>query len=211
MSDQLNLDMVLMGYVQGLFPMADGESGEIHWYSPDPRAILELDQLHISKTLRQTLRSGKFTATINRDFDGVIRACADRSETWINSDIREVYGELHREGFAHSVETWVDGELAGGLYGVAIGGAFFGESMFHRVTNGSKVALAALVHRLTLQGFTLLDVQFTTPHLLRLGVREIPRALYLRRLEQAVHQPCRFAGPGSEEITLDDFSSPTDG
>jgi leucyl/phenylalanyl-tRNA--protein transferase len=204
------MDTVLMGYVQGAFPMADSDTGDIHWYSPDPRAILELDRLHLSRTLRQTIRSGRFTATINRDFDAVIRACADRSETWINDDIRDVYTELYRQGFAHSVETWVGDTLAGGLYGVAIGGAFFGESMFHRITDGSKVALAALVHRLVGQGFTLLDVQFTTPHLVRLGVHEIPRALYLKRLEQAIQRPCRFALPGGEEIPLDLFCASAD-
>jgi len=184
--------LLLEAYRLGIFPMAD-EDGEIRWFSPDPRAIIELDRFHVPRTLRQVYRQRRFEVCVDTAFERVIRACADRPEpTWISPEIIQAYTRLHRLGHAHSVESWQGGCLVGGLYGVALGGAFFGESMFHRVTDASKVALMALVERLTQRGFCLLDVQFHTPHLARFGTGEIPRAEYLRRLRQAVLKPCRF-------------------
>ena len=164
------------------------EDGEIGWFSPNPRGIIPLDGFRISSRLARVIRQGKFEIAIDRQFEGVMRACANRpgEGTWISQEIFESYVTLHRMGLAHSVETWLDGELAGGLYGVHLGGAFFGESMFHRVTDASKVALATLVDRITRQGFELLDVQWVTPHLEQFGAIEIPRAEYLRRLQAAL-------------------------
>jgi leucyl/phenylalanyl-tRNA---protein transferase len=188
----LTPEVLISAYVQGIFPM-DVE-GEIEWFSPDPRTVLPLDGLKITRSLRQSCR--KFEVRVNSAFEQVMRACADRPEgTWINDEIVKAYTRLHHLGFAHSVESWRDGELAGGLYGVAIGGAFFGESMFHRRTDASKVALVALVDRMNARGFTLLDVQFTTEHLERLGAVEIPRRTYLSRLKKAVLIETRFAEP----------------
>jgi leucyl/phenylalanyl-tRNA--protein transferase len=190
------LDPVLLvaAYRQGVFPMAV-EEGTIAWFSPDPRGVIPLDTFHVSSRLARVVRRGTFTIRIDHDFERVIRACADRGEvpsTWISEEIVASYVELARLGLAHSVEAWQDGELAGGLYGVHIGGAFFGESMFHRVTDASKVALVALVERLRARGFTLLDTQWITPHLQRFGAVEIPRRQYLRRLADAIARPCRF-------------------
>jgi leucyl/phenylalanyl-tRNA--protein transferase len=190
------LDPVLLvaAYRQGVFPMAV-EDGTIAWFSPDPRGVIPLDTFHVSSRLARVVRRGTFTIRIDHDFERVIRACADRGEvpsTWISEEIVASYVELARLGLAHSVEAWQDGELAGGLYGVHIGGAFFGESMFHRVTDASKVALVALVERLRARGFTLLDTQWITPHLQRFGAVEIPRRQYLRRLADAIARPCRF-------------------
>jgi len=184
--------MVLYGYSIGFFPMADPD-GQIHWYSPDPRAVFELDGLRIPRSLRKTLRRNVFEIRVDTAFEQVIRACADRPEgTWISAEIRDLYVRLHQMGFAHSVEAWKDGQLAGGLYGVALRGAFFGESMFYRVTDASKVALVALVERLRRRGYALLDTQWITPHLRRLGAVEIPRREYLRRLRDAMELECRF-------------------
>lgn len=184
--------LLIAAYLQGVFPM--GVDGRIEWFSPDPRAILPLDGFRIPRTLRQLLRQGRFELRINTVFKQVMLACTEREEgTWITPEIVRAYVELHRLGLAHSVEAWKDGELAGGLYGVAIGGAFFGESMFHRVRDASKVALAALVERMRTRGYALLDVQFTTAHLARFGVVEIPRDEYLRRLAEAVALRCEFA------------------
>lgn len=192
MTIELSPALLLNAYAQGIFPMAD-EDGEIMWFSPDPRTVFDLDTFHIPRTLRQLYRQGKFELTVNRNFEGVIDACADRPEgTWINADIRKAYVELHRLGFAHSVEAWQEGELAAGLYGVSICGAFFGESMFHRVTNASKIALVYLVERLRERGFSLLDTQFTTSHLKQFRCIEIPRPEYLIRLEEALKRTCRF-------------------
>jgi leucyl/phenylalanyl-tRNA--protein transferase len=190
------LDPVLLvaAYRQGVFPMAV-EDGTIAWFSPDPRGVIPLDTFHVPSRLARVVRRGTFTIRIDHDFERVIRACADRGEvpsTWISEEIVASYVELARLGLAHSVEAWQDGELAGGLYGVHIGGAFFGESMFHRVTDASKVALVALVERLRARGFTLLDTQWITPHLQRFGAVEIPRRQYLRRLADAIARPCRF-------------------
>ena len=179
--------LLLQGYETGIFPMAESrETDELFWVEPRMRAILPLDHFHISRSLRRTLRSGVFDVTLDSDFSTVVRACADREETWINPAIEQAMAKLHAGGYAHSVEAWNDGELAGGLYGVKIGRAFFGESMFSRVTDASKVALCWLVARLKLGGFTLLDCQFMTPHLASHGAVEIPREAYAGLLAGAV-------------------------
>ena len=172
--------------------MAD--DGQIRWYSPDPRGVIPLDRFHVPKRLARTIRSGVFEVTRDRAFGDVIRACAaDREEgTWINDEIVETYSALHARGFAHSIEVWAEGRLAGGLYGVSLRAAFFGESMFHVVTDASKVALSALVDHLCARGFLLLDVQWATPHLERFGAEEISRSVYLRRLKRALEQDAAF-------------------
>lgn len=193
MDSPLPPELVLHAYSVGAFPMAD-PGGEIAWFSPDPRCIFPLDKFHVPRTVRQLIQRQVFDVRINTAFAQVIAACAKREEgTWISESIIATYTELHRQGFAHSVECWQADHLAGGLYGVALGGAFFGESMFTRVTGASKVALAALVERLRARGFTLLDTQWSTPHLARFGAIEIPRREYLRRLRAALALPCRFA------------------
>jgi leucyl/phenylalanyl-tRNA---protein transferase len=190
-------ELLVSAYSSGWFPMAIDE-GEIRWYSPDPRGIIPLDGFHMPSRLARVIRSGRFRIEIDRDFPSVIRACAnaDRREddpgTWIDGEILTSYLALHQQGIAHSVEAWEGERLAGGLYGVALGGAFFGESMFHRVTDASKVALAALVERMTARGFTLLDVQWVTPHLERFGAIEISRNDYLGLLQQALEVDARF-------------------
>ena len=188
-----NLDsrLLLQGYAIGIFPMADSrEADEVFWVEPRKRAILPLENFHVSRSLRRTLRSDRFTVTLDRDFAGVIRACADRPETWINDDIERAMLDLHRLGHAHSVEVWkgaeADGELVGGVYGVKLGRAFFGESMFSRTTDASKVALAWLVARLKVGGFTLFDCQFMTPHLATLGAVAVPRERYSALLGAAL-------------------------
>ena len=188
----LSPECLLSAYASGIFPMAD-DDGEVRWLSPDPRAIIELDGFIVSRSTRAVMRRGAFEIKINEAFEEVIDACADRSQgTWISPDIRAAYVALHKLGFGHSVESWHEGSLAGGLYGVSIGGAFFGESMFHRMTDASKVAMAALVEQMQTHGFSLLDVQFLTDHLRRFGAEEIARNEYLRRLHQAVRTPCAF-------------------
>jgi leucyl/phenylalanyl-tRNA--protein transferase len=187
----LTPDLLVAAYAQGIFPM-DVE-GVIQWFSPDPRAIVDLDEFHVSKNLARLCRSGRFEIRIDTCFDQVIRACAARAEgTWISGEIVDAYTQLHNLGFAHSVESWLEGELAGGLYGVALRGAFFGESMFYRYTDASKVALVALVQRMKDRGFVLLDVQFQTPHLQSLGAEEIPRSDYLSRLKAALEIETNF-------------------
>jgi len=185
-------EFLCTAYCNGYFPMADQKTGEIGWYSPDPRTIFELDTFHVPRSLKLTLKKKSFDIRINKRFEEVMRACAKREETWISEAIIESYVQLHHAGIAHSVETWKDGILVGGLYGVAIRGAFFGESMFSKMKDASKVALVHLVMRLREKGYTLLDTQFTTPHLQRFGAREIPRAEYLLRLEEALTMTCSF-------------------
>ena len=185
--------VLVRGYREGRFPMGlDG--GEIGWFSPDPRGILPLDTFHAPRRLQRLVRTGEFTIRIDAGFEAVMCACAARRDegTWINEEILASYTALHRLGLAHSVEAWQDGALAGGLYGVHLGGAFFGESMFHRVPNASKVALVALVERLRRQGFTLLDIQWVTAHLAQFGAIEVPRRQYLRLLSAALAQTCAF-------------------
>jgi len=187
MSDVLEPGLLVHAYRQGIFPMGM-DDGTIGWFSPDPRGIIPLDGLHVPDRLRRVLRSGRFTTSLNRDFEGVMRACAaDREEgTWITEDILASYVALHRLGLAHSVEVWRNGALVGGLYGVHLAGAFFGESMFHTVTDASKVALVTLVEHMRARGFVLLDIQWVTPHLARFGAVEIPRTEYLIRLADAL-------------------------
>ncbi len=191
----LSVDLLLSAYAQGIFPMAH-EDGQIYWYAPDPRAILPLDGLHVSRSLMRLIRSGRYEICVNTAFLEVILACAapgpDREETWINDEIIEAYNWLHELGFAHSVEAWEDGELVGGLYGVGLRGLFAGESMFSRRPNASKVALYYLVQRLRERGFRLLDVQFLTPHLQRLGAVEISKRRYLALLNKALAVDARF-------------------
>jgi leucyl/phenylalanyl-tRNA--protein transferase len=190
-------ELLVSAYSSGWFPMAIDE-GEIRWYSPDPRGIIPLDAFHVPSRLARVIRSGRFRIEIDRDFPSVIRACAnmDRKDddpgTWIDTEILTSYIALHRHGLAHSVEAWEGDLLAGGLYGVALGGAFFGESMFHRVTDASKIALAGLVEHMKTRGYTLLDVQWVTPHLERFGAIEIARSDYLGLLQQALEIDTRF-------------------
>jgi leucyl/phenylalanyl-tRNA--protein transferase len=183
--------LLLEAYCRGIFPMAV-EDGEIAWFSPDPRGIIPLDSFHVPHGLRRSLRRNSFEVRINTAFEAVIRACGERAETWISPEIVQSYLNLHELGFAHSVETWRDNQLVGGLYGVSVYGAFFGESMFHRETDASKVALVALVERLREREFRLLDTQYTTSHLRVFGAVEIPRPKYLRLLKQALALDCRF-------------------
>jgi leucyl/phenylalanyl-tRNA--protein transferase len=183
--------LLLEAYCRGIFPMAM-EDGEIAWFSPDPRGIIPLDAFHIPHGLRRSLRKNEFEIRINTAFTEVIRACGERAETWISPEIVQSYLNLHELGYAHSVETWRGKQLVGGLYGVSVYGAFFGESMFHRETDASKVALVALVERLREREFRLLDTQYTTPHLRSFGAVEIPRTKYMRLLKQALALNCRF-------------------
>jgi leucyl/phenylalanyl-tRNA---protein transferase len=191
----LTPEMLLAAYCRGIFPMAINEQGEIGWFSPDPRAVIPLDdRFHIPHGLRRTLKKNPFTVTFDREFEAVMRACGDRTRTgsWISEEIIKSYCDLHRLGFAHSVEARLDDKLVGGLYGVHIGGAFFGESMFHWATDASKVALVSLVERLRDRGFLLLDTQWQTPHLAQFGTMEIPRSEYLQRLKRAIALDCAF-------------------
>jgi leucyl/phenylalanyl-tRNA--protein transferase len=185
--------LLVRAYREGIFPMAL-DDGEIGWFSPDPRGIIPLDTFHVSARLARVARSGRFEVRIDTAFEAVMRACAERPDdgTWINEEIVESYLTLHRLGLAHSVEMWRKGQLVGGLYGVSLGGAFFGESMFHRETDASKVALVILVDRLNRRGFSLLDTQWLTPHLEQFGAVEIPRKEYLRRLAVALTRDCVF-------------------
>ncbi len=192
MEPVLTPDLLLQAYEMGVFPMAEPENGAIYWYRPERRGVLPLDAFHVPKNLRKTVRRGRFEVTADQAFEAVMRACANRDSTWISEEIIAAYTDLHEWGFAHSVECWQGEELVGGLYGVALKGAFFGESMFHRVTDASKVALVHLVERLRAGGFVLLDTQYTTPHLEQFGVVEIPRTAYERRLEQALRVEARW-------------------
>ena len=184
---------VEFAYRRGIFPMYNQWTEEIDWYRPDPRTILPLEAFHISRSLQKTLRQGVFEVRFNTDFVGVMRGCADREEgTWISEEFIEVYGELHRRGKAHSVEVLLNERLVGGTYGIALGSAFMAESMFHYETDASKVALASLVARLNERGFTLLDVQYLTPHLARFGATEIPFRDYYDRLRRALRRDAVF-------------------
>ncbi|MBI3596215.1 MAG: leucyl/phenylalanyl-tRNA--protein transferase [Nitrospirae bacterium] len=191
MSQAIPPELLEEAYRRGIFPMAD-EDGRIHWYSPDPRTIIDLERSHIPRRLGRTIRRPKFEITVNRDFDGVIRGCANREETWISGEIMAAYTAMHRLGKAHSVEAYHEGKLAGGIYGVSLGGAFMGESMFTIVRDASKVCLVFLLNRLKERGYRLFDVQFTTTHLKRFGAVEISRREYIHRLEKALSLSCRF-------------------
>jgi leucyl/phenylalanyl-tRNA--protein transferase len=195
----LDPQTLLAAYGQGLFPMADHD-GEVRWYTADPRGIIPLETFHVPRTLdklwRKSPGEGGFEIRINHDFETTMRACREgRDEgSWISQELIAAYVRLHELGFAHSVEAWKQGKLAGGLYGVGVGGAFFGESMFHRVRDASKVALVHLVERLRQRGYALLDTQAATPHLQKFGCIEIPAEDYLARLRRALRRRCEFIG-----------------
>lgn len=184
-------ELLLEAYAAGIFPMGMPDGG-IHWYCPDPRGILPLEDFHTPHGLRRAMKQGGWELRLDTDFDAVLDACASREETWITPRLAQSYQRLFLSGHAHSVEIWRDGALAGGLYGVSLGGAFFGESMFHHVTDASKVALWHLVHLLRLNNFTLLDTQWMTTHLKQFGAVEISRDAYLSRLRSALGRNARF-------------------
>ena len=191
----LTPELVLNAYCSGYFPMADPLTGEVSWYSPDPRAIVPLDGFKASRSLRGKVKREVFTLRFNTACESVIRHCAERDETWISGEIVAVYARLHEMGYVHSVESWNGGLLAGGLYGIAIGGAFFGESMFSRETDASKVAMVHLVARLRERGFRLLDTQFMNDHIRQFGACEIPRPKYMRLLREALVLNTAFVDP----------------
>ncbi len=188
---KLTTEVLEACYRAGAFPMADGY-GRLGFYRSDPRSVLELDSLRVSRSLARVVRKGTYEVRFDHDFEAVIRACAAREETWINAEIIDAFVRFHEAGKAHSVEAYRDGELAGGLYGVSLGAAFMGESMFSRMRDASKVCLVHLVGRLKERGFTLLDCQIQNDHLARLGAVEIPESEYLERLEQALVLDCTF-------------------
>lgn len=201
---ELTPELLLRAYAAGIFPMAESRrTGSVFWVEPRQRGVLSLERFHVPRSLGKTVRRKAFAVRCDTAFEAVMRACAEprpgHPETWINEPIIEAYTRLHRLGFAHSVECWQDDRLAGGLYGVSLGGAFFGESMFSRVRDASKVALVHLVARLRLGGYALLDVQFVTEHLARFGVEEVPARLYRRRLEAALAVHAQFYGELSDE------------
>ncbi len=185
-------EIVIQAYSEGYFPMAESSDGEIYWHSPDPRAIIPLGDVKIPRSMRQILKKRNFDFTFNHDFELVIRKCADREETWINDEIIQTYVDLNRSGYAQSVETWQDGRIVGGLYGVSIGGAFFGESMFNSVSDASKAAYYALIKRLIERNFVLLDSQYINPHTEMFGAIEISRDYYIGLLRKAIKLPCKF-------------------
>lgn len=211
---QLTPDLLLRAYAIGIFPMAESRvDPELHWIDPDMRGVLPLDRLHVPRKLRAKIRRGIFEVRCNTAFEEVIQGCAEpaenRPDTWINPVIEQLYNELYEMGFAHSVECWQDGRLVGGLYGVSLGAAFFGESMFSRADDASKVALVELVLRLRKGGFQLLDTQFTTPHLSRFGAKEIPREDYRRLLTKAVSAQAEFYSDFVSEAELEVFLQST--
>ena len=194
MAMDLSPEMLLSAYAQGAFPMTDRD-GRTRWYTADPRGVVPLEQFHVPATLRQLLKKNPpvYEMRVNHDFEAVMRGCMDqRADTWISDDLIRAYVRLHRMGFAHSVEAWNDGELVGGLYGVTLGAAFFGESMFHLCTDASKVALVHLVQRLRERDFELLDSQASTDHLRRFGCIDLPAAEYLKRLDRALKKTRSF-------------------
>ncbi|MGB2200233.1 MAG: leucyl/phenylalanyl-tRNA--protein transferase [Pseudooceanicola atlanticus] len=202
---ELTPDLLLHAYMSGVFPMSEHRNDpEIFWVEPRRRGIFPLDGFHTSRSLARTLRRDDYQVTINRDFEAVLDGCADRNETWISGRIAQLYSELHHMGHAHSIEVWDGSDLIGGVYGVALGGAFFGESMFSRRTNASKIALAWLVAHLKTGGFVLFDTQFLTSHLASLGAVEVSRAEYRARLADALIVDADFAAPalptGGQEV-----------
>ncbi len=193
---ELTPELLLHGYANGIFPMAEHRHDpEIFWVDPRRRGVLPLERFHLSRSLIKDMRRTGFTHSINRDFTGVVEGCADRSDTWINREISLLYRTLHKINHAHSVEIWEDTTLVGGVYGVTLGTAFFGESMFSRRTNASKMALAVLVDRLKTAGFTLFDTQFLTEHLASLGAVEISRSAYHAQLHEAKSGAADFTAP----------------
>ncbi|MDP5279550.1 leucyl/phenylalanyl-tRNA--protein transferase [Sphingomonas sp. DG1-23] len=207
----LDPDLVLRAYAMGVFPMADHRlAASVYWVEPKLRGILPLDDFHLSRSLRKTILAGRFRVTVDAAFDAIIRLCAesaaDRPDTWINGPIERVFVELHRRGFAHSIECWNGEQLVGGLYGLALGRAFFGESMVTRVRDASKVAFAHLVARLKAGGFTLLDCQFQTEHLATLGVVEVPRDDYVALLGAALGDSAAGLSLGAPSVDGDFFA-----
>ncbi|MEX0368941.1 MAG: leucyl/phenylalanyl-tRNA--protein transferase [Ruegeria sp.] len=195
----LSPDLLLHGYSIGIFPMAENrDDPDLFWVDPKFRGVFPLDGFHISRTLARRIRRGGYTITIDRDFLGVVDGCADRSETWINDELRRLYKTLHQRGDAHSLEVWEGEELVGGVYGVVLGAAFFGESMFSRRADASKIALAYLVDRLQQTGFRLFDTQFLTAHLASMGAIEIPREQYQAQLAEAIAQGADFTASLSQ-------------
>lgn len=201
MNPSLSPELILAAYARGYFPMGDEEDGEIAWYDPDPRAIFPLDGLKVSRSLDKLARSGRWHCTANHAFDAVIAACGDRQSTWLGPQLVAAYRCLHQQGHAHSVEVWSGDRLVGGLYGVALGGAFMGESMFGPA-DAMKLALLALVHRLREAGFSLLDSQLPTEHWMRHGQILISRARYRSLLATAIKQNCPFAPHGPSPMPL---------
>jgi leucyl/phenylalanyl-tRNA--protein transferase len=200
-------ELVLRAYRAGLFPMAESRDADrLYWLDPDLRGVLPIAGFHLPKRLARTVLSDRYRVTADADFAAVIAGCAapaeGRGDTWINPEIVQLFGHLHAEGIAHSVECWEGDALAGGLYGVALGGAFFGESMFSRARDASKVALVHLVARLAIGGFTLLDTQFLTAHLTQFGAHEIPRAEYKARLAAAIDLPATWPAPDAAAIEV---------
>ena len=198
MNARISPEILLKAYAAGLFPMAEnGDDPDIHWVEPKLRGVMPLSGFHIPKSLAKRVRQQAFEVRVNSAFGDVMRACAapqvNRPSTWINSQIISLYGALHAGGHAHSVECWLDGKLVGGLYGVSLGAAFFGESMFSKCRDASKVALVHLVARLKLGGFLLLDAQFSNPHLTQFGCMEIPQETYLGLLHKAIIEPADFS------------------
>ena len=194
----LTPELLLHGYSIGIFPMAEHrDDPEIFWVDPRRRGVFPLDGFHISRSLSRAMRRTRFTITTNTAFNDVVTGCADRADTWINAEIFSLYTQLHALGHAHALEVWEDDMLVGGVYGVTLGRAFFGESMFSRRDNASKIALACLVDRLNRGGFTLFDTQFLTPHLASLGAQEITRAAYHARLEMALMKTADFTAPAA--------------
>ena len=208
----LTPDILLAAYSQGLFPMAQSaDTPEVHWYCPEMRGQLSIPDMHIPRRLRKSVRQMKiggkpYEIRINTDFEGVMKACAvvtdDRTETWINAEILTAYCALHAKGYAHSIECWQDGEMVGGLYGIALGGAFFGESMFSTARDASKVALVHLVARLSQAGYEILDTQFTNDHLEQFGVYELSHQAYMEKLEPVLSLACRFDTKDMSERAL---------
>jgi leucyl/phenylalanyl-tRNA--protein transferase len=210
---EITPQVLLKAYAVGIFPMAESaDDPGLHWIEPDQRGIIPLDTFHVPRRLRRTASSGRFEVRIDTDFAAVINACAaavpERPKTWINARIRKLYGELFKLGVCHTVETWRDGKLVGGLYGVSLGAAFFGESMFSRERDASKVALVALVERLKAGGYVLLDAQFTTPHLRQFGAIDIDREVYQELLDEAVSADADFyrLGGGTSEVSRQSVS-----
>jgi leucyl/phenylalanyl-tRNA--protein transferase len=191
--DPLAPELLLHAYSLGIFPMGNADTDEIAWFRPDPRAILPLDRLHVPRRLERTARQARFSVTFDRAFGDVVRGCAEGRPVWITDAMRRAFERLHELGHAHSVEVWHDGALAGGVYGLQIGGAFMAESKFHRVRDASKVALVKLAERLRERGFSILEIQYATDHLRQFGAIEIPLEIYLARLRRVLGASCRFS------------------
>lgn len=198
MTLKITAEILLSGYAQGIFPMAENQdSPELHWINPQRRGVFPLDGFKISRSLRRRIRQENYSVSVNSAFNDVVSQCAGRRETWINAPLARLYDTLHQRGHAHSLEIWQDEVLTGGVFGITLGQAFFGESMFSKRRDASKIALAYLVDRLRQAGFSLFDTQFLTPHLASLGAIEIPRAAYRKRLADALTNTADFNAPGS--------------